>query len=186
MITARCRTDQQDSNVHPRRGPARQRTAEAHLPPVDGVIQGETHPLAYVERRRRRGASDLDRSLGRDGRRLRSPGQDAKTRRLRMLVEAGVTAVWMLLLLMVCVLIVTMVAVAGVIIAAAADALVVVSLPLARPLVLLGAVAAGPAAEPDATDWEEEGGRFGADEDLMTLVGTVAHSFTHCCTLHKV
>lgn len=122
-------TDQQDSNVHPRRGATRQEATEAHLAPLDGVLQGETHPLAHVERQRRRGASELDLVLSCDGHRLRCPGEDAESVQLRradgtMLVETNVTTV---VLVMIRSLVAAVVPVAGLIVAAAA-AVVLVSL----------------------------------------------------------
>lgn len=73
--------------------------------------------------------------------------------------------------------------VAGRIIAAAAAGAAVNSLSLPRPLVRVGAVVAGPAAEPDVIDWDEESRVFWAEEELVALEGTVAYSFTYCRAL---
>lgn len=129
-----------------------------------------------MERRRRHGASDLDLVLSCDGRRLRRSREDTESLRLRraagtVLAEADVTAV---LLMVIRAAAAAVVPVAGVTVAPA----VVVS--LARSLVSVGALAAGPVAEPDVTDREEEGAGVRAAEEPVALIGAVACSFT-CC-----
>lgn len=93
-----------------------------------------------------------------------------------MLVEADVSTVLLLLLLLGMVirtLVVAVVPVAGGIVATA------VVIPVATSLVCVRVAAAGPVAEPDVADGEEEGAGFRAGEESVAFVGTVAHSFTH-------
>lgn len=70
-------TDQEDSHIHPGGGPARQEATEAHLSPMDGVIQREAHTLANLERWRRRRTSGMVLALRPGRRRLPSSGKDA-------------------------------------------------------------------------------------------------------------
>lgn len=51
---------------------------------------------------------------------------------------------------------------------------------LTGSLVCVGAIAARPVAEPDVAHREEDAAVFGTAEELMALVGSVAHSFTYC------
>lgn len=117
----------------------------------------------------------MDLAVSRDGRRLRRSRVDAKSVQLRraagtVLVETGVTT---LLLLMIWAVAVIMLPVAAAVVS------------LAGSLVCVGAVATRPVAEPNVADWEEEGAGFGAGEEPVAFIGTVAQSFTYCRTLPR-
>lgn len=87
-----------------------------------------------------------------------------------VLVDANVTTGLLLLLLVTQAVIVVLVPIVG-------RTVVVL---LTGSLVWVGAVAAGPMAEPDVADGEEEGTALWAGEESVTLVGPVANSFTNC------
>lgn len=89
-----------------------------------------------------------------------------------MLVDANVTTGLLLLLLLAQSVVVVMVPIVGRIIAA-------VVVLLTGSLVLVGAVAARPVAEPDVAHGEEEGATLWAAEEPVTLVRPVADSFTN-------